>query len=405
MKRFVTIVICILFILPAYVFLFAGSSEKSNARGRADAFFEEKTEEILPHAKEDGSPYQICYVDIDPYPASGEMLYFFVKELYDTGWISLTKEKSFEDLPFDPQNTDAGKLIDYLAEEGTGDYVSFSKKQNFYIAVDDIKDVKKAISHGVQKGDIDLILCLGTSPGELVIQEMGVTEVPVMVYFSVDPVASGLSETQEYSGKENVWCHTSSEVYLNQMKFYYDAYPFTNIGMVYYDESVAAMGMYRDAAKKLGVKITERQIPTLTSSDKAEVEQYYEMLKGTYEDMIKQDGIDAFLLNTDMIKDEKRIKPLLSLFYDADIPVFVQNGEFYVREGALMMMTASDAATQAPFAVDAFSQILGGVPPKDVYQKFVPSPFISLNLDSAEEIGYTVPEEILRSAEKIYSGE
>lgn len=57
------------------------------------------------------------------------------------------------------------------------------------------------------------------------------------------------------------------------------------------------------------------------------------MLKGTYEDMVKQDGIDAFLLNTDMIKDEKRIKPLLSLFYDADIPVFVQNGEFYVREG------------------------------------------------------------------------
>lgn len=70
-------------------------------------------------------------MDIDPYPASGEMLYFFVKELYDTGWISLTKEKSFEDLPFDPQNTDAGKLIDYLAEEGTGDYVSFSKNRIF----------------------------------------------------------------------------------------------------------------------------------------------------------------------------------------------------------------------------------------------------------------------------------
>lgn len=96
---------------------------------------------------------------------------------------------------------------------------------------------------------------------------MGVTEVPVMVYFSVDPVASGLSETQEYSGKENVWCHTSSEVYLNQMKFYYDAYPFTNIGMVYYDESVAAMGMYRDAAKNSELRLRSvryQHLPHLT---------------------------------------------------------------------------------------------------------------------------------------------
>ena len=108
------------------------------------------------------------------------------------------------------------------------------------------------------------------------------------------------------------------------------------------------------------------------------------------------------MLNTDMIKDVARIEPLLQMFYDKGIPVFVQNGEYYVSYGAFMVITASDAQVQAPFAVNAMAQILNGAKPGEVYQKFVASPYLSINLAAAASLDYQVPEEYLLSAEKIY---
>ena len=404
MKKIVTMVICILFLLPAGVLLFSGTLGSDASNTRADAFFETVQEpEREPHKKADGSPYTVCYVDIDPYPASGEMLYYLLKDLFDRGWLTIEGVSDFAELPFDPADTDAGVLIDLLAQKSAGSPIAFSEKYNYYIALDDEEQVKKEILEGIEKKEIDLILCLGTWPGELVIKDLRVTEVPVMVYFSVDPVSAGLSYTQEYSGQDNVWCHTSMEVYKNQLTFYHSAYPFTKIGMVYYSESVAAMHMYRSAAQSLGVALSGWQIPTLTAGESEDA--YYERLLTEYRNMIEKEGIDAFLLNTDMIKDPDRVTEMLEPFYEAGIPVFVQNGAFFVENGALMLMSASDAASQAPFAGDAMLSIFDGETPGSIYQTFVPSPYVSVNLDIAARIGYEVPQEILRSAERIYVGE
>lgn len=67
-----------------------------------------------------------------------------------------------------------------------------------------------------------------------------------------------------------------------------------------------------------------------------------------------------------------------------------------------MVVTASDARIQAPFAVEAMAGILNGQKPGDIYQKFVPSPYLSINLDAAGKLGYDVKEELLLSAEKLY---
>ncbi|MBR4725987.1 MAG: hypothetical protein IK071_09430 [Lachnospiraceae bacterium] len=399
MKRVFSIVIILLFILPAFVIFAPENKEDPALKARISDFFDTGTVRNEPHTRSDGKPFHICYVDIDPYPASGEMLYYLLEELNDLGWMNIP---SFAELPFDPQDTDAGRLIDYLAERGTGEYISFSKDQNYYIALDDREDVKAGITDGIAAGEVDLILCLGTSPGELVINEMGIKDVPVVVYFSVDPVGAGLSETQEYSGKDNVWCHTSSDVYINQLRFYFDTMPFSCLGMAYYSESVAAAEIYRNAASSLGASVVEEKIETIRPGETKE--EYYSRLKAVYEKLVNEDGIDAFLLNTDMIKDSYAVEPLLSVFYDSQIPVFVQNGQFFVAEGAFMLMSASDAKAQAPFAVNAVTSILSGKKPGEIYQKYIPSPYVSVNLDAAAKIGYDIPEDILRSAERIYGG-
>ena len=399
-KRIANIIICILFVIPIMSFVMSGRSLSPEVSAKMDKYFTSESTNLEPHAKTNGHPYKICYIDIDPYPPSGEMLYYLIKKLYDTGWIVFPDGKSMEDLPFDPTNLDAGKFIDYLADMGTGDYISFSRDQNYYIALEDDATVQANIRKGILNGDVDLILCLGTSPGELAINKMAIRDTPIMVYYSVDPVASGLSKEQEYSGLDNVWCHTSSEVYKNQLAFYHDAYPFKKLGMVYYSESVAAVATYREAAKGLGVTLEEATIKTYEKAEEAE--NYYKNLEDAYRDMVDNRGIDAFLLSADMIKEAEKVPHFMDIFYEKNIPVFVQNSEFSVASGATMIMSASDAQSQAPFAIDAMVRIFGGEKPGSIYQKFIPSPYVTINLKSANRIGFDINDEIIRMAEKIY---
>lgn len=394
LKKVVSVLLLCLLAFPISVYILSGNvgSNQTNIEKARD-YFRTSDDTNGPCTKEDGSPFVIGYLDIDPYPATGEMIYRFVDQLREDGWIIYE-----EDFPFDPTDTDAKEFINFLAQQDLGPYIRFSSEVNYYDSeeYDGKEFIKEDLRKHIDHGDVDLLFCLGTSPANLVINEMGITEVPIMVSGTVDPVASGLSETVEYSGKSNVWCHTNSDVYRNQMKYYYSSYPFTNLGMVFYDEVVGSLDAYSEAAEEIGFEITYKKIGREVTDD------YYKNLETLYKELVDE-GIDAFLLNSDIIKAEERIASLLEIFYVHHIPVFVQNSEYYVEDGATMVVTASDAQTQAPFLSDAFSQIAHGTEPGSLYQKFVTPPYLSLNLEAADRIGFTVDVDMIISAEKLYT--
>ncbi len=394
LQKAVTILCICLIAFPAAVFaLSMGTGTDRGAAQLAEDYFSRRDDEQGPCKKPDGSRFTIGYLDIDPYPATGEMIYCFVEQLRTDGWITYRG-----DLPFDPADTDAREFIQFLSEQDLGEYIRFSGDVNYYVSeeYDGAEFVKKDLEKHIKNGDVDLIFCLGTQPAELMINEMGITEVPIMVSGTVDPVGAGLAESEEYSGKPNIWCHTNTGVYTNQLKFYYESQPFTNIGMVYYDETIASYEPYKEAADELGFQITAKKIGRTVTAD------YYDKLEQIYKELADE-GIDAFLLNSDIIKKERMIAPLLDIFYQKDIPVFVQNSEYYVEDGAMMVVTASDAQMQAPFLADAFSRILHGEEPGSINQKFVTPPYLSVNLEVADRIGFEVSEDMILSAEKLYT--
>lgn len=394
LKKIVSVFLICLLVFPIYVYFSSEGSEiDSEYIEQAKNYFQKEDGGNKPCKKTDGSKFTIGYLDIDPYPATGEMLYYFVDELRKQGWI--THEEEF---PFDPTNTDAKEFIKYLSEQDLGEYICFSKDVNYYVSeeYDGVKYIKKELKKHIENKDVDLIFCLGTSPAVLMIKEMGITEVPIMVSGTVDPVGSGIAKTEEYSGQSNVWCHTNTGVYRNQMKYYYDACAFKKIGMVYYDETIGSVEPYSQAAEELGFEIIGRKIDAVVTSD------YYQKLEKLYRELVAQ-GIDAFLLNSDIIKDEKKINELLNIFYEKNIPVFVQNSEYYVEDGATMVVTASDEKTQAPFLVDAFGAILNGQEPGSLNQKFVTPPYLSINLEIADRIGFDINEKMILSAEHLYT--
>lgn len=387
------ILICIL-LFPLYVVITSveETTGQENIK-QAEDFFNQQREENKPCTKANGEKFTIGYIDIDPYLPIGEMVYDFVLELEKEGWIELREE-----LPFSSDKTDAKQLINYLAQQDLGPYIQFSKDVNYYISekYDGIEYTKRDLEKHIKNKEVDLMFCMGTEPALLLKNEMNITEIPIMVSGTVDPVGAKISESEEYSGQSNFWCHTNTGLYKNQLNFYYNSYPFQNLGMVYYSETLAAINQYTEAAESLGINIIDRKVNLENS------ENYYEELNEEYKDLVAE-GIDAFLLNTDIIREEKEISSLLEVFYEKKIPVFVQSSEYYVEDGATMIISASDAEIQSPFLVDAFSEILHGKEPGTIYQKFVTPPYLSVNLKVADRIGFDVNEKMLLSAEKIYT--
>ncbi|MEG0989183.1 MAG: ABC transporter substrate binding protein, partial [Clostridium sp.] len=247
----------------------------------------------------------------------------------------------------------------------------------------------------------DLIFCMGTWPGTF-IKDMGIEDIPIMVYFSVDPVGSGIAKSAEDSGQDNLWCHINDNVYYKQLEFYHENFAFQNLGIVYYDEAVAAMRAYRDVAETVGFQVTEVKVNQLTETGTEVETWYYENLKNTFQTLILESHIDAFLLSTDILKDESKIKEMLQPFYQHKIPVLVQNGEYFVQQGALMMVTASDAREQAPFVADTLAEILHGTMPRQMRQEYLSPPYLSINVGAADALGYQVPDDLIISAEHIY---
>jgi ABC-type uncharacterized transport system substrate-binding protein len=351
------------------------------------------TRAYLPIKKEGGGKFKLAYVDIDPYNETFRMLYYVIESLKDDGWIS------YDSLPFDPETDDDSQaLINWLADNAESEYMEFDKTANYYTSVSSEEEIYESLKQHIEvDNDIDAILSMGTSPS-VMLQKFGF-DVPLLMYAVSDPIGSGLIESAENSGNENYWAHVDSSAYSRQMQYYYDTFEFSNIGSVYGDEIVAALPDYRSIAEKNGFTITEYQLDKDSFDDE---DVYYTQLKAIYSKMINVDKIDAYILNTNVITSVDKAKEMMQVFFDNNIPVFVQVGSAYVKEGAaLLIVDPRDAEGTGPFVSNIIGSVFNGAKPGDLEQEYISSPYLTLNLDVADEIDFKPSFEMLIACEKI----
>ncbi|MGI6119646.1 MAG: ABC transporter substrate-binding protein [Desulfosporosinus sp.] len=350
-----------------------------------------------PVKKPDGGKFRIAYVDIDPYPVTGSMLYYVIESLKQDGWLQ------YDSLPVTSDNVDAKALVDWLAKRDLGPYIEFDSSANYYLAYEGEEAVGNSLKEHAKKKDIDLIFTMGTWPGVFV---KGLNlGLPMIAYGCIDPIGAGIVKSAEDSGDENIWSQVDPSAFTRQLQFYYDTISFKNIGMVYNDEIVNSIPDYEKTAQAVGFKITKVKIPKLASSNPEDENRYYAHLKEIYRKLVQEDKIDAYLINTDIITDDSRIGDLFQIFYEAKIPIFVQIGDNFVQNGALMQVSPRDYKGMGAFAANTIGAIFNGEKPGNLPQEYVSSPYLSLNLDVAEKIGFTPSFEMLLSCEHIYTNQ
>lgn len=350
------------------------------------------TREYLPKKREDGRKFKMAFVDIDPYNETFRMMYYVIENLKADGWISYDK------LPYDPE-TDADTLamMNWLADNAESEYMEFDKNVNYYTTVSTEEEIYESLKYHIEElKDIDLIFSMGTSPS-LMLEKFDF-DIPLVMYGVADAVGAGLVASAEDSGDSRFWAHVDSSTYYRQMQYYFDSFEFTKLGVVYGDASISGMSDYRRSAKDNGFEIDEyRIVRSLMDED-----EYYAKLAATFKKMINEDKVDAYVLTTDVIPSTAKAREMLRVFFDANIPVFAQVSSAYVADGAaLMIVDPFDAVSIGPFVSNIIGSVFNGSKPGDLEQEYVSSPFLTLNLDVADEIEYRPPFEMLIACEKI----
>ena len=350
---------------------------------------------VPPQTKPDGRAFTLAYVDTDPYPVAGTLLLNVILGLRDEGWIF------FDSLPFDPDDTDPGALIDWLAGQDLGPYIRFDRSANYYIEFMSEEDFRESLTRHARSGTVDVVLTMGTVASALV--KSYELQLPHMIIGAIDPVRSGLIDSIDNSGNPLIWAVFDPTGYERQLLYYHDSIPFSNLGIVYYDEVIASLGSYQIAADAMGVRISRSLINRVDMSSEQAEEEYYLSLEAEFRRMAEREGIDAFMLTTDIILDVTRVEHLLEVFTENRIPVFVQVGDLLVQNGALMNVSTFEMEGMGIFIARTITQALSGTPVSELPMEFKNSPYLSLNLDVAERIGFWPSFEMLLSSENIFS--
>lgn len=347
--------------------------------------------QYTPIAQEDGGKLRIGLLDINEYEPASTYLYYVLEGLKEDGWID------YETLPFTTTNMDVVSMMQALSEMDLGPYIEFVGEAAYYMEYESEEEIVQRMQAEIDSEEgLDIILAMGTEPG-LFMKEHDLN-VNTLVCMATDPVAAGIIPSADDSGDPQLWAQVETLPYARQLRYYHSIIPFENSGMVYTDPLIVDLNGYEIGAEELGITITKRQI---TEEAAADVSQ----LQAIYQELIEEEKIDAYMLNANLIGSDVDVAALLEPFLEAEIPVFVQDGENYVESGGLLLVASTDNVGVGRFVAETIEQVAQGALPGDIPGEYVSSPYISLNLDTARRIGFQPDFDLLLACETIYSSD
>lgn len=344
--------------------------------------------------KPSGEKIRFAFVDIQDNPKSGKALYYLTEELRRLSLIELEGV-----LPFDPENVTTKELIYYLAENDLGKHIDIAGESVYFLSSANYDNIKETLQRQAQNKEIDFIVCLETSAGILAKE---IKQIPVILFNGIDPVGSGFSLSPNDSGQDNLWADINDPMYKNQFQFYFDNFKFQNPGLIYSDEESSALSAYREVARKNGISLRGLKLTAEANYSPGGAVAYYSALDSACKKLIDVDKIDAFFIMADVFKDEGLMNKYYDMFYKAGIPVFVQEGDAFVKNGALMYISGNSVKERACFTADTILKILQGNLPRSLKQEHISAAYLSINLAAANKLNYTLNPQLILAADKIY---
>ncbi|MGE5417366.1 MAG: ABC transporter substrate-binding protein [Acidobacteriota bacterium] len=350
---------------------------------------------ILAPGLKDGHKYRIAYCESEPYVNYAGTLYALIKGFGKLGWLDA------RGLPYAKGQSDTTAMWDYLTAHNSSPYIDFVKDGNYSLSTMPSANPENLIIRRLkEKGDIDLVICMGTKAGKILAQ--GKHKVPVAVFSTSNAVRAGIVKSASDSGCDNIWAHVDPARYQTQIEVFHDIFKFKKLGLVHEDSEtgriLAAVDDVKKVARTEEFKIIGYGIKEPIND--ADQERYYHDLLKLHKKLAGE--VDAMYLTMGQIEAD-RLPEMLAPFYEKDIPVFSQLGSEEVANGALLSVAQASYNQVGEYGAEVMIKLLRGMSARQLAQSFQSTPNIALNLDVAERIGYKPSFEILLAADEIYS--
>lgn len=349
--------------------------------------------ETAPTAKADGTRWRIGYCESEYFIVYTQTLAAIVKGLEEMGWIN-----NLEGFNTAVDSGDSRTIWRWLSSREVSLYIEFVDDAFYNLRDTDI-DKESSINRLNSKNDLDIMLAMGAEAGALLSNSSHDTN--IFVFAASNAVRSGIINSVEDSGKDNVWAHMDEQRFVRQTRAFYDIVKFKKLGMVYEDSDNArvysAVNEVERLAKEKGFEIIRYYVREPRTP--AEYPQYYQEVQAAYNNLAAQ--VDAVYITIASLEAEK-LPELFQPFYKHKVPIFSQLGNIEVKNGALLSVSVMDEINIGRFGADNISKCLQGAKPRDLEQSFQSAPTITLNAEVARKLDFKLPFELVIIVDEAY---
>jgi len=248
------------------------------------------------------------------------------------------------------------------------------------------------------ENDIDFIFAMGTWAG----QDMAdaAMHVPTEVASTSDPIGSGIVKSVDDSGFDHLHAKIEPDRYKKQLKIFYDLVGFKRLGFIMEDSpegrTYSAYSQIAELSQEAGFKmvICNARFSGVSQAD-AESNAVT-----CYKDL--SDEVDAVYVTVHRGVVDGNMAKIVKTLTDNGVPSFSQRGENEVEKGALMSISQANFSYAADFHARAISRIFHGETPGSIPMVWNAPAKITINLETADRIGWFPPYAILKAADRLY---
>jgi len=287
--------------------------------------------------------------------------------------------------PGGPLNDTIDGLRDGLKQLGLAD------GRHFTLTVVDIEGNMKAAETAARKFEADKVALIFAMTSTIIAKVKDATSnVPIVFTIGSDPVALGLVKEFARPGGRLTGVHyLVRDLTAKRLQLLKEILPKLSRVLTFYNPTspvpVESARLAREEAKRLGVKLLERQIK---SPD--------ELRKGLHD--LKAGEADALFYIADaMVVGEAQL--IIDIAKARKLPTMFQDGSL-VAEGGLASYGQSYYEI-GRLAAKYVQRILSGASPSDLKIETVDNADLTINLKTAKELGINVPPQILARARRV----
>lgn len=339
-----------------------------------------------------GQKWRIGYYEGGAYSEYTRTMGTLVPGLIELGWIKGANPPEYHDNRPKP-------YWDWLTGCDSP-YLSFRAGDSYSANWDDdLREVlREEILNKLKSNSLDLVIAMGTWAGLDLANHNH--SVPVMVLSTSDPIGAGIIKSAENSGYEHVTARVDPNRYLRQLRMFHRIVGFETLGVAYENTPVgrtySAIREVEQISGERGFKTHLCEVIDTTTdtrkSDQSCLDCYRQLAQKS--DAVYITALSCVDRQTESIRD---------LFREARIPSFAMVGSKMVEAGMMLSISSDSGYSElGRYNANKFGEILNGTKPIDLKQLFEDPLDVAVNIETVRQIGFTMPESILKIAAETY---